>query len=355
MTTPSTPANIIPVAARENNGSISIAPSAFIEIIEQKYTAAQQETLSFWYFAARERGWSLAKTSEVSGVSSTVLTRLFRGVYNADPSSAIATLERAKVTFHESSSNPDFIETSLYARLTAICDKTRALQNIAIAWGPPGIGKTECLQEYQRRNNHGRTQLVRYPTNSSPSYFIHHLARGLGVSFRAKSSFNTREQIIRVLSAGQRLLIIDELHQAFLTTRADSAVKSLELLREISDVAKCGLVLIGTEVLADEIFQGPHKLLLTQLVDRGTVQVPLPAKATQGDYKKFLTAYGLQLPDASADPEAHSILTDIIKASGLRKLTLHLRDAASYAAKRSEPLTWDHFTAAFRAITTLSK
>jgi hypothetical protein len=64
---------------------------------------------------------------------------------------------------------------------------------------------------------------------------------------------------------------------------------------------------------------------------------------------------GLQLPDAIADPEAHSILTDIIKASGLRKLTLHLRDAAAFASKRSEPLTWDHFTAAFRAITTLSK
>jgi len=154
---------------------------------------------------------------------------------------------------------------------------------------------------------------------------------------------------------GQRLLIVDELHQAFLTMRGDTAVKCCEFLREIKDESQCGLVLIGTEVLEEHIFRGPHKQALEQLVDRGTIQIPLPPKATQPDIRRFLNAYGLDFPDADTAPAAARILNDIIRSAGLRKLTLHLRDGKAYANKREETYTWEHFTAAFEAIQSLSK
>lgn len=318
------------------------------------YTEADVETLRWWYFTAKQHGWNLAKLSKATGISTTVIYRLFRGEYNADPASSIAKLAKARETFAESAENPEFIETSLAARLFTIFDKTRALKNVSILWGRMGIGKTECIDEYVRQNNHGRTVAVRFPVGSSFAYFVSHVARHLGVA-KSQSAFQQRDRIIQVLSAGQRLLIIDELHQAFLTTRTDTAVKCCEFLREIADCSACGLVLVGTELLEEHVFRGPHKDALKQLVDRGTIQVPLPAKASKKDYQKFLRSYGLDFPDQVKQPEATEILADIIKLSSLRKLTLHLRDGAAYANKCNQTYDWTHFTAAFEASQSLSK
>jgi DNA transposition AAA+ family ATPase len=342
------------ITAPANTGGISIAAHEFESTIATAYEPAQQEILRFWFFAARERNWSLGRLAQLTGVSTTVLSRIFRGIYPTDGAAIIDKLRKARETFHESADNPDFIETSLSKRMFAVFDKTRALRTVAILWGQMGIGKTECIMEYQRRNNHGRTQVVRFPAGATFAFFVSHLARSCGVATRSQSAFEQRGKILQVLSAGQRLLIIDELHQAFLTTRTDTAIKCCEFLREIADTASCGLALVGTELLEHAFFRGQHRDALRQLVDRGTVQVGLPAKATQADYRKFLASYGLDLPPAS-EPEATAILSDIIKSAGLRKLTLHLRDGAAYAGKREEVYQWHHFVAAFEAIQTLSK
>jgi DNA transposition AAA+ family ATPase len=345
--------HIIPATAAA--GSLAISSPDFENMIATRYDEAAQESLRFWFFAAKERNLSLSQLAQMTGLSSTVLSKLFRGVYDADPASALEQLRRARNTFHESAASPEFIETALSRRMFRIFDKTRALRNVSILWGPMGIGKTECVMEYQRRNNHGRTQVVRFPAGASFAYFVAHVARAVGVATRSQSQFHQREKIMQVLAAGQRLLIIDELHQAFLTTRTDTAVRACEFLREISDVANCGLVLIGTELLEEQVFRGPHKEALRQLVDRGTVQVPLPAKASNKDHENFLQFYGLNLPDAGREPKAAAILADIIRHAGLRKLTLHLRDGAAFAARKNEPYAWSHFVAAFEAIQSLSK
>ena len=217
-----------------------------------------------------------------------------------------------------------------------------------------GIGKTECCKEYLRRSPVGRTAVVRFPAGCSFPQFLQHVGRALGVA-RSGNAGMIRERIVQLLGMGQRLLIIDELHQAFLTTRTDTAVKCCEFLREISDVSGCGLVLIGTELLEEHFLRGPHKEALRQLMDRGTVQVTLPSKATKQDYQKFLKAYGLNFPDPARDPEAFEILNDIIKSSGLRKLTLHLRDGLASANKRGETYAWHHFSESFNAIISLGK
>ncbi|MFU8894033.1 MAG: AAA family ATPase [Luteolibacter sp.] len=343
---------------QRSTGSLSIAADQFEHILATAYPdPAHQDTLRFWFFAAKERGWSLATLARHAGPSTTVLSRLFNGTYkdHADPATAIASLEKTRANFHEAAANPEFIETSLWHRLTSIFDKTRALANVSILWGPMGIGKTYCIDEYRARNNHGRTQVVRFPAGASFAYFVTHVARSCGVATRSQSAYHQREKIISVLSAGQRLLIIDELHQAFLTTRTDTAVKCCEFLREIADVAKCGLTLVGTEELKKEIFTGPHKEALRQLVDRGTIQVPLHAKATKQDYKKFLQAYRLDFPSPEHNPHAHQLLTDIIASTGLRQLTLHLRDGQALASKLGKPYTWDHFETAFNAIASYGK
>jgi DNA transposition AAA+ family ATPase len=325
----------------------------FEGVMAANYDAKTADVLRFWFFTAREQGWNLTRLAKTTGVSTTTLYRLFRGEYAADAGNAAARLIMARETFRDSAENPDFIDTSLAKRLFTVFDKTRALRNVSIVWGKMGIGKSVCIGEYARRNP-GRTSVVRFPAGSTFAYFVQEVGRAVGVA-KLQASSQLRERITHILGMGQRLLIVDELHQAFLTTRTDCAVRCCEFLREVSDVSQCGLVLVGTELLEESIFRGPHKDSLRQFVDRGTVQVSLPALATQKDIQQFLQAYGLDFPNASKEPAAHAILEDLIKSAGLRKLTLHLRDGAAYASRRGESNEWKHFTAAFQAIQSLSK
>jgi DNA transposition AAA+ family ATPase len=325
----------------------------FEGVMAANYDAKTADVLRFWFFTARENGWNLTRLAKTTGVSYTTLYRLFRGEYSADAGNAAEKLIRARETFEDSADNPDFIDTSLAKRLFTILDKTRALRNVSIVWGKMGIGKSVCIGEYARRNP-DRTSVVRFPAGATFVHFVQEVGRAVGVA-KMQSAPQMRERITHILGMGQRLLIVDELHQAFLTTRTDCAVRCCEYLREVSDVSQCGMVLVGTELLEESIFRGPHKKALSQLVDRGTVSLSLPPLPTQQDIRQFLQAYGLDFPDAAKDPEAHAILTDIIKSAGLRKLTLHLRDGQAHANKRQETYQWPHFSAAFKGIQALTK
>jgi DNA transposition AAA+ family ATPase len=342
--------NLAPTAL---SGPLPDLVGDFESVLAAKYDDKTADVLRFWFFKSRELGWNLARLAKITGVSTTTLYRLFRGEYSADAGKSAERLIQARETYEDSAENPDFIETSLAKRLFLIFDKTRALKNVSIVWGKMGIGKTSCITEYARRNT-GRTAVVRFPAGATFAHFVHEIGRAVGVA-RDQATPQLRERINHILGMGQRLLIVDELHQAFLTTRTDTAVRCCEFLREVSDVSQCGLVLVGTELLEESIFRGPHKDSLRQLVDRGTMQVSLPPLATQKDLRLFMAAYGLDLPDATAEPIALAIIQDLIKSAGLRKITLHLRDGAAFAAKQGEPYTWHHFTAAFSAIQSLSK
>jgi DNA transposition AAA+ family ATPase len=314
----------------------------------------QAEVLRWWYFHGKEKQLSLGALGKLAGVSSSSLSLVFRGNYGAKLDQLCATLRKARETINDQVGNPDFIMSSLAKRLFVIFDRARALQTVAICWGAMGIGKTAIAEEYKDRNNHGRTIYLRCGAGMAFGQFVNHLARTLNVTTKNSVHHEIREKIFRILSAGQRLLIIDELHQIFLTTRTDTAVKIAEFLRECYDRSKCGLVLIGTEVLKQEVFNGPHKEALRQLVDRGTLQVALPAKPTKQDIAAFIGHYGLTEP-GEGEEDARRILTDIITHAGLRKLTLHLRDGAAAAAKAGEEYRWQHFVRAFNAIAALAK
>lgn len=337
-------------------GGLNITPEEFEIVVAEKYTPAQADTIRYWYYEARDKGWSLTDLNRhTGGISTTSISRIFRGIYDADPQKLCADLAKAREIRLHSTENPEFIHTSLAARLFAIFDKTRAMSTTSILWGKMGIGKTTIIKEYQRLNNHGKTIAVRCPAGASLAKFTYAIGRACGLAAGSFNHHQLKEKILAILTMGQRLIIIDELHQIFLTATPEAAIRVCEFIRELADVSECGLVLIGTDALPQHIFKGVHKEALAQLVDRGTLQISLPAQATKTDIHKFLTAYNLTFPTEAAEPEAHQILNDIIKSSGLRKLTLHLRDGASYAARKEQPYTWHHFVSAHEAIAQLSK
>lgn len=317
-----------------------------------KYSEDQQSILHYWWHVAKDKGWSLKEFDRQTGVSSTTLTRVYRGIYEADVSSVIARLTKARETFSHAVEDPDFISTSLAKIMFTAFDKTRALRNVTIMWGVKGIGKTTVMVEYTRANNHGHTFYVRcMGSGCTIGQFIRHVADSMNISVTARTTYDLRRSIMGYLAKGSRLLIIDELHEIFLTCANRTIIQICEFLRELADVSDCGLALVGTDKLYNQFFQGRHKDVLGQLIDRGTIQIQLKPKPTKADIISFLRHYGLEFPEG----DALQLLNDIIASNGLRKLTDHLRDGQAYANKRGEETTWQHVVSAHADLQSLSR
>lgn len=332
----------------------NIAPDQF-ETVITKLPHHQQDVIRWWYFLGKDRGWPLSQLAKACGSSSTTLSRVFRGEYGAELDNLCKSLTKARESFHETVDNPEFIMTSLAKEMFAINDRVRALRTVAILYGAMGIGKTTVQEEYKFRHNHGRTIYYRCEPGMTLVQFISSFAGACGINFKSKQTqLRIREKLYTLLAAGQRLVIIDELHQLFLRRPgADlTPVLQCEFLRTIYDKSKCGMVLIGTHAL--EGYMIDQKKVLAQLLDRGTMPIQLPDKPTAEDARAFVKHFGLPAL-TSSEPEAGSIIKDILTSSGLRKLTLHLRDGAATAAKRGEKYTWSHFCTAFEDLQSLGK
>lgn len=340
--------------ATQHGANYNISPAEFEKVIS-KLPDQQQEILRWCYFLGKDRGWTLNQLAKTVGSTSTTLSRVFRGKYGAELTNLCVSLNKAKSSLRESVDNPDFIMTSLGKEIFTICDRVRALRTVAILWGAMGIGKTTVLEEYKRINNHGKTIYFRCEPGMTLVQFITSLAGACGIGYKAKQTqLRTREKLYTLLGAGQRLLIIDELHQLFLRRPGNdlTAVLQCEFLRAIYDKAGCGLILVGTNAL--EKYMIDQKDALAQLLDRGTMPIHLPDKPTADDGKLFVKSFGLPAL-TSAEPEAAAIVKDILTSAGLRKFTLALRDGAATAAKRGETYTWWHFCTAFEDLQSLGK
>lgn len=335
-----------------HNTNYNIAPDAFVGVISA-LSSDQQEILSFWYFLGKERDWSLTKLAKACGVSSTTLSRVFRGDYGADVSKLCETLAKAKDNFAESVDNPDFIQTSLSKPMFEIFDRTRALRSISFMSGKMGTGKSTVSLEYKRLNNHGRTTYYRCEPGLTFVQFITEVARANGVSHKKQTHLRLREKLYTVHGAGARLFIIDEFHQLFLRREKKDVtpVMQCEFIRALFDLSGGAISIVSTNALKQHLLDNTDAL--SQLIDRG-MEFELPDEPTSQDVQKFIKHFGL--PQLTANqPEASSIIADIVKSSGLRKLTTHLKDGAATAAKRQERYTWNHFVDTFVDFKSLGK
>lgn len=349
MTTTATPSKLREVRGARFHQKVS--PDVFEDNISE-LPEEQRDVLSFWFYFATERGLSQKELARRTGVSDSALSLAFRNKYPADLSTLCKTLEAARDNLTSAIANPHFIMTALAKQLWEVFDDTRAMQSVTIAWGAMGIGKTEVAKEYKRRHNHGRTFYHRCSPAMTFGQFVTSLAQSMGIPSKRHSHLRLREKIIGMLAAGQRLLIIDELHELFLQkerSRGIAAVLICEFLREVYDKADCGLVLIGTRAMVTHLKEGDHSAALEQLIDRGEDPVELPGKPTEEDAHAFIRHYGLDPTELlTTEQEAAVIVRDIFAASGLRKLTRHLRAGAAAAAKKGEQYQWHHFVAAHK-------
>lgn len=309
------------------------------------------------YNTARERNWDWPTLERQTGMSPSVLYKVFSDKYRYSNDHAKAGLRvpldsvcvkiskmKAEMEAKEVQAG-DFINTTVWERTSWLCDRVFHRKKMGFIYGDSQDGKTTCLKQYQRTHNGGQTLYFECPPMGGVQLMMRCIAKALHVNSRT-SSDHLIEDICNALDSS-RLLLVDEVHRVFTTYQKTSVMRSLELLRYIHDQTKCGMVLCGTNVFRDHFSEGEFFKYLKQLERRGlyTIQLGLPQRA---DIDLISRHYGLPTATGRAEEQ----LVHLAKLFGVGMVFTRLNDARDYARKRGEKLKWSHFE---RVLTIIQK
>jgi len=325
---------------------------ALTKMRDSKTIDEADEALIWWFYChCRDKRFSLAESADAVGYDSTTIHRLFNGTYGAKLDKVVEAITRYKKVTAERDKRRDigFIETSTWRKVSQICDSAFYDAMPAFIYGASQIGKTACLKEYALRNNHGQTRYIRMPSAPTFAYFVKTVAEACFISTRQNHDI-TRRRIMDSVDK-KNLLIIDEVHQALITSSDMIARKVVEFLREIYDRTGCGIVLCGTKVLRDEFERGRQAMIYDQFRRRGMLELNLPDTPLKSDIVKIARSFDLDEPS----DRVFDTIKSMLQESGLGKYIKFLQYANGVSVSRKEQLTWDHFLAAYDGVKKLSQ
>lgn len=308
----------------------------------------------FWLFGWI-RGSKLTESgaAKIVGLDASTIHRVLRGQYGASYAGVCAKIARFRKITEARAHKRDagFVETSTWKKINAVCTSARVDQLPAFIYGASQIGKTTCLLEFARRNNHGVTKYVRMPCHCSFSYFVRSLA---GACYLTNNRYcridDMRDRICATLDS-TNLLVVDEFHQAFTTCGQEVERSIMEFVREVYDRTQCGIVMSATKLGRREFEGGRNAAVYEQFRRRGMVTLSLPDAPPQSDVNLIAGAYKLDAPTG----EVLTAIREMLKRSGVGMYVKYLQKAASVAAQRGEPFTWETFLSVWAGLSALAE
>jgi DNA transposition AAA+ family ATPase len=332
-----------------NIGAHTVTPAT-------EHLPEDQKALVRWlHWHARNNNWTWDQLVQNVGYSSTTWSRIWRDRYRYaagearagermpidDQVKAIARFKKLAEE-REAVKETGFIETGVWQRVEWLCRRAQVRNKIGLIWGESQIGKSTCVREYQRRNNHGRTTYCEMPPASGVQLMLRTVAEALGVP--SQRGFDMLLKDVCQALDPSKCLIIDEIHRVFTTYQKGSVMRCLDTLRYIYDKTGCGMVLVGTPTMRQELEKGEFSQYLKQLKRRaGSLMLQLPTLPPRADLDLIAAAFDLQ----PATGEAEEILLQVAKTDGFGKVKMLLQDAGERATKRKRSVTWDDFVWAF--------
>ena len=166
----------------------------------------------------------------------------------------------------------------------------------------------------------------------------------LGLSVKGNTEFQISKIVNRLTP--EHLLIVDEIHHALDSDKTGR--KGIEQLRELYDETQCGMLLVGTPVLAEYVehndkWQG----ILEQTSKRGASNIyRLPDHIETRDLETLWTYYGYPTPSRAM----LAALKQQANIYGFGKTTKRLRKGLEAANNAGVDLTWDYYLAAVRKL-----
>ncbi len=311
---------------------------------------AGRDAIWWFYSHARDGKTSYSTAARLINRDATTLYRVFSGTYGAGYGGVVGEIVRYRKLAEQRAKRKEigFIETSTWRKIHYVCAAALSDSMPAYIYGASQIGKTECLLEHARRNNHGQTRYVRMPAAPTLRLFLAELAEACYISTRIREC-DMRRRICGALN-DRTLLIVDEMHQAMILGEM-TARRIVEAIREIYDRTHCGLVLCGTNVFREECLHGRQAGVYAQTWRRGLVNLQLPDIATKADCIKIAAAFGLPEPPEEVWRET---IVEMLRDSGLGKYIKYLQLAHGLATGRRQAIEWKHFTQAVQSIAALS-
>lgn len=300
-----------------------------------------------WLFACmKDRNWDRKALAEKSGISTTVLSRIFTDKYRdaktderVDLTNVCGKIARFKELLIERERNQrlPFIETSVWQRIDGVCREALVDQCFAFVYGESQIGKTASLLEHRRRNNHGCTSYLKIEPSGGVPAFRRALAAALNIGYKS-SWAELRPLLAKCLDPG-KLVIVDETHEAFASSSPKTAPQIFALMRQIQEDTGCGFVLCGTNVWRDQLERGVWAQQLKQLRKRGIWELQLEDKPTKEDLNLIAAHYELGAPTK----DAAKIIDWVARTWGLGKFCKFLARGARRANSKKEKFAWHHF------------
>jgi len=314
-------------------------------------TAVQSENILWLYNFVQAASLSLENAGRAVGLSGTTIYRLFTASYGAAYDSVLDKVAKFRRLTEERQKRKaiGFVETSTWKKIDAICRQALNAQMPAFIYGPSQMGKTTCLLEFARRNNHGTTKYIRMPASPSFSFFVKTVAMCCSISSQHSTVEHLRERVCHALDS-RNLLIVDEFHQALVTVSDRRAAQIMEFIREIYDRTGCGIVLSATRVGEAEVERGRNAGVYDQLRRRGMAKLVLPDMPPASDIRKIAAAFGLPAPEGRILETIRAML----KTSGLGMYVKYLQSAHVLASSRSEKPSWDTFAAVYDGMAALA-
>lgn len=148
-------------------------------------------------------------------------------------------LERAQAR----AQRPQFIETTTARMILEKCQEADERRELALLYGPPGIGKTFAIEEFidrvEKQTDPDRPKVfwVTAHSASTPKSLMAALCLQAGIPHSGTAS-TLAESLVRKLEMGRHLVIVDE------ASHLD--IEAMELLRYVYDLGRLGVILVGT-------------------------------------------------------------------------------------------------------------
>jgi DNA transposition AAA+ family ATPase len=310
------------------------------------YPAEQRDLVRWLYGHAKDNDWNWGDVEAHTGISSTRVFRIWNGTYIhkhtgqpldiTDECRRIETLRQTAID-RGGKDLGGFVETTVFQRISKVCDEALLCNTIAMVYGESQIGKTASLKEYARRNNQGQTVYVLMPASAGVQSMMRAIAEACHISSRACFE-NLRNRVLRYLD-DTKLLILDEVHEAFVSYQKQATVKCMSVLRQLQEQSQCGLVLCGTNVFRSQIERGEFAQSLKQLRKRGIWELQLENTPSSTDVALIYRHHKLGKPSG----EAAALVKNITAEHGLGKFAKFMVRAAQVATSRREQFQWKHF------------
>jgi len=284
-------------------------------------------------------GGNMSRASRELGMSHKVLNALLAGNYSGDTDRQLAKLEEQRQRLSAQVRGAqgvdlEHVPTQLMGRVWSVCDAAKVAHLCNFIAGKSQIGKSTAVEAYRSRYPE-TTILMRMPANPTVFSLLRELAAQAGLP-RPRCTAEGMEALREYLSP-RHLIIADEVHLAISRRQG---LDALDVLRELYDRCRCGLVLIVTDIGAREIVKGPSKERLAQFEKRGEWEL-LPEAPSARDVAAIWEAYGLPQPDT----ETQRTIGALARQSCFGQFVHRLKLAACTARQQGRSLTWDDFIA----------